>query len=140
MALPGSLLADDMGLGKTLQCACLLQYLRDQGHISKAKPALVVVPFSVMRNWRSELQRWTPSLRARLYHGKHRSFAGLSWIFNGFSWIFHGFSWMFMVLAAVSHSESSETKMCVVTGDAEVLITTYAVLQLDHQKFCEGQK
>ena len=94
----GSLLADDMGLGKTLQCAVLLQYLRDQGHISSKTPALVVVPFSVMRNWGTELQRWTPSLRTRLYHGKYRSMA----------------------------------------DDAEVLITTYAVLQLDQQKFCEG--
>lgn len=72
----GSLLADDMGLGKTLQSAVLLQYLRDEGHITAEKPALVVVPFSVLRNWQSELQRWTPSVRTQLYHGKDRSLEG----------------------------------------------------------------
>lgn len=72
----GSLLADDMGLGKTLQSAVLLQYLRDEGHITAEKPALVVVPFSVLRNWQSELRRWTPSVRTQLYHGKDRSLEG----------------------------------------------------------------
>lgn len=72
----GSLLADDMGLGKTLQSAALLQYLRDEGHITPEKPGLVVVPFSVLRNWQSELRHWTPSLRTQLYHGKDRSLEG----------------------------------------------------------------
>lgn len=72
----GSLLADDMGLGKTLQSAVLLQYLRDQGYISEETPALVVVPFSVLSNWQTELERWTPSLKAQIYHGKDRSLEG----------------------------------------------------------------
>ncbi|CAK9040561.1 unnamed protein product [Durusdinium trenchii] len=72
----GSLLADDMGLGKTLQCAALLQYLCHEGKISVEKPALVVVPFSVLGNWKTELRRWTPSLRPKVYHGKARSLQG----------------------------------------------------------------
>jgi len=52
----GACLADDMGLGKTLQALTLLAHYAPQG------PALVVMPKSVLHNWQSEAQRFTPQL------------------------------------------------------------------------------
>jgi len=48
----GACLADDMGLGKTIQALTLLR-LRQQ-----AGPALVVVPTSLLGNWREEASRF----------------------------------------------------------------------------------
>ncbi len=56
----GCVLADDMGLGKTLQAIALLLHRRRRG------PALVVAPTSVGPNWKRELERFAPTLRARL--------------------------------------------------------------------------
>jgi len=58
----GGLLADDMGLGKTLQALCVLR-----------SPALVVAPTSLIGNWRDEIARFRPGLRASIYHGGERA-------------------------------------------------------------------
>jgi superfamily II DNA or RNA helicase len=61
----GACLADDMGLGKTVQViACLLRR-RERGG---GRPALVVVPASLVGNWRAELARFAPSLRVAFAH------------------------------------------------------------------------
>ncbi len=52
----GALLADDMGLGKTVQTIAFLLSKADEG------PALVVAPASVAPNWKTELERFAPSL------------------------------------------------------------------------------
>jgi superfamily II DNA or RNA helicase len=57
----GALLADDMGLGKTLQALCAVR-----------GRTLVVVPTSVLENWRDEAARFRPSLRCAVYHGPRR--------------------------------------------------------------------
>ncbi len=67
----GSILADDMGLGKTLQVITLLQKLKDDGQLDKAK-AIVVAPTGLLANWQAELQRFAPSLSVFLYHGPAR--------------------------------------------------------------------
>ena len=51
---PGVLLADDMGLGKTLQSLTFLTLLRRERVIRKGRPALVVAPTSLLRNWQDE--------------------------------------------------------------------------------------
>ena len=56
----GALLADDMGLGKTLQAITLLLSRAPQG------PQLVVVPTSVVMNWRDELARFAPALAVKI--------------------------------------------------------------------------
>ena len=53
----GALLADDMGLGKTVQTIAVLLSRAAEG------PQLVVVPASVLFNWREELARFAPSLK-----------------------------------------------------------------------------
>ncbi len=61
----GGCLADDMGLGKTLQVIALLLAIRQSG---PAKPALIVVPASLLGNWRAELERFAPTLRVSYAH------------------------------------------------------------------------
>ena len=49
-------MADDMGLGKTLQTITLLLEQAQSG------PSLIVVPASLVPNWRNELSRFAPTL------------------------------------------------------------------------------
>ncbi len=67
----GSLIADDMGLGKTLQVIAFLLHQQTMGQLDKRK-ALVVVPTSLLTNWRKEIERFAPSLKAQIYHGSQR--------------------------------------------------------------------
>jgi len=64
----GACLADDMGLGKTLQVLALLLCLRREKCQGAHAPALLVVPASLLGNWRSEAARFTPSLRLQFLH------------------------------------------------------------------------
>lgn len=70
----GACLADDMGLGKTIQVLALL--LMDKERSPSAPPSLLVVPASLLGNWRAEAERFAPSLRLHFYHpaesGKER--------------------------------------------------------------------
>ncbi len=63
----GGCLADDMGLGKTIQLLAFLQSLREQGKLES--PSLLVVPKSLIANWRREAERFTPGLRFLEYVG-----------------------------------------------------------------------
>jgi non-specific serine/threonine protein kinase len=89
----GACLADDMGLGKTIQVIALLLRLkhgetpshprsnrREEAH-SKEKsepphvgcydghaPSLIIAPASLLANWKNELTRFGPSLRAGFAH------------------------------------------------------------------------
>ena len=60
----GACLADDMGLGKTIQVLGLLLLL----HKQKARPSLLVLPASLLANWKTEIERFAPSLRVRFLH------------------------------------------------------------------------
>jgi superfamily II DNA or RNA helicase len=66
----GGLLADDMGLGKTIQTLCVLRSGFD-GEVRRQ--TLVVSPTSVLRNWKAEIEKFRPGLRAAIYHGAGRS-------------------------------------------------------------------
>ena len=61
----GACLADDMGLGKTIQVIALLLALKKQG---VRKPSLLVLPASLLNNWKSELDRFAPSISYLLVH------------------------------------------------------------------------
>lgn len=56
----GALLADDMGLGKTVQTISYLLFKAEEG------PALVIAPASVAPNWKTELEKFAPSLHVEI--------------------------------------------------------------------------
>ncbi|MFQ5424271.1 MAG: DEAD/DEAH box helicase [Phycisphaerae bacterium] len=64
----GACLADDMGLGKTIQVLALLLCDWDAIRTPQPKPSLLVVPASLLANWRSEAKRFSPSLKLTFLH------------------------------------------------------------------------
>jgi len=68
----GGCLADDMGVGKTAQVLALLEKRRELRVDGKAGPSLVVVPRSLIFNWKQEAERFTPQLRVLDYTGLNR--------------------------------------------------------------------
>jgi SNF2 family DNA or RNA helicase len=97
----GGCIADDMGLGKTLQTLCLLQKIKEENisyandiqcddrqavqlslfddlfntwpRCTTVKPSMIVVPTSLVYNWVSEINKFTPELRYLVYAGQNRS-------------------------------------------------------------------
>lgn len=63
----GACLADDMGLGKTVQVISLLLELKREQSKKKAA-SLLVVPASLIANWKSELGKFAPSLSYAVVH------------------------------------------------------------------------
>jgi len=70
----GGCLADEMGLGKTVMVLAMLEARRlaraDAG--DPRQPSLVVVPRSLVFNWRQEASRFAPALRVLDYTGGGR--------------------------------------------------------------------
>lgn len=65
----GACLADDMGLGKTVQVLALLAAMKQQlNKGANKKPSLLVLPASLLANWKAEIERFTPSLNTLLVH------------------------------------------------------------------------
>ena len=67
----GGCLADDMGLGKTVQVIALVSMLRRKKRARKAPEGgadLLVVPASLVDNWREEIARFAPWLRVLIAH------------------------------------------------------------------------
>jgi SNF2 family DNA or RNA helicase len=66
----GACLADDMGLGKTLQTIAFLSWRLQQN--SKAKH-IITCPASLIYNWKNELEKFAPELKAFIYNGLQRN-------------------------------------------------------------------
>lgn len=66
----GAVLADDMGLGKTLQTIALLAREKEAHRMDI--PSLVIAPTSLLGNWKRELEKFAPHLRALIYSGPKR--------------------------------------------------------------------
>lgn len=61
----GGILADEMGLGKTLQTITFL--------LSKQKSkSMVITPTSLIHNWKSEFEKFAPSLNIGIVHGSKK--------------------------------------------------------------------
>lgn len=60
----GACLADDMGLGKTIQVIGLFLQLNKE----KCHPHLIVVPASLIANWKSEMEHFAPTLKVFIAH------------------------------------------------------------------------
>jgi non-specific serine/threonine protein kinase len=63
----GACLADDMGLGKTIQVLSLLVSLKETKK-NGDKPSLLVLPASLLANWRDEMKRFAPTLEFCFVH------------------------------------------------------------------------
>ena len=69
----GACLADDMGLGKTIQVLSLLLVLkrrRTQAPTAAGEPgaSLLIVPASLIANWKAEIAKFAPSLKVFYAH------------------------------------------------------------------------
>jgi len=73
----GACLADDMGLGKTIQVLSLLVSLKETRNDGR-KPSLLVLPASLLANWRDEIARFAPTLDACFIHPSETGKTGLS--------------------------------------------------------------
>lgn len=60
----GACLADDMGLGKTVQVLALLNYIKAKRH----EKALLVIPASLIGNWKNEIEKFTPNFKYYIIH------------------------------------------------------------------------
>ncbi len=65
------ILADDMGLGKTIQTLAFLQLLKARGEMQQ--PSLIVMPTSLIGNWKNEIKKFTPDLRYLELYGIDRA-------------------------------------------------------------------
>lgn len=65
----GGCLADDMGLGKTLQTITVLASIYPEA----AEPSLIVMPRSLLFNWKKELDKFAPQLTVETYYGADRA-------------------------------------------------------------------
>ncbi len=54
------------GLGKTLQAAAIIPSHDHRG------ATVIAAPTSLLDNWRSELARFRPELKVRIFHGSER--------------------------------------------------------------------
>jgi len=59
----GACLADDMGLGKTIQILAFLSAIK-----ARKPTSLLVIPASLISNWRSEIERFAPGLAFFVAH------------------------------------------------------------------------
>ena len=75
------LLADEMGLGKTLQTLTWLSLpptsfntgTQSHGEVKDKRPALIVCPTSLVRNWEAEAKKFTPDLKTLVISGPDRA-------------------------------------------------------------------
>lgn len=84
----GGCLADDMGLGKTLQTLLLLQFNKESSpeepevnsdlnptlfnETAIRHTSLLIVPASLVYNWRNEIKKFSPGLNTYCYKGNNR--------------------------------------------------------------------
>ncbi len=70
----GACLADDMGLGKTVQVIALLLLIKKSRKTNDDNPpSLLILPASLLSNWKAELKRFAPSLRCVFIHSSEMS-------------------------------------------------------------------
>lgn len=64
----GGCLADDMGLGKTLQAIAILA----KDYPKEKKSSLIVMPKSLLFNWKKEIEKFAPQLTSYTFYGTDR--------------------------------------------------------------------
>ena len=77
----GACLADDMGLGKTIQVIALL--LLRRAVRKTPRPSLLVVPASLLGNWRRELENFAPDMEFLIAHRSALDASGMKKLSDG---------------------------------------------------------
>ncbi len=68
------ILADDMGLGKTVQVIAFLSKIAEEAkNLGADKTILIVVPTSLMFNWKQEIAKFLKDATLTLHHGEKRA-------------------------------------------------------------------
>ncbi|WP_294957131.1 DEAD/DEAH box helicase [Sulfurovum sp.] len=67
----GGILADDMGLGKTVQTLALFDLLKSKNLLDG--PVLVIMPTSLLGNWKNEIEKFVPNLSYLQLYGIDRA-------------------------------------------------------------------
>ena len=67
----GGILADDMGLGKTVQTLAFLQLLKSKSLLTA--PTLIIMPTSLIGNWKNEIEKFTEELSYLELYGIDRA-------------------------------------------------------------------
>lgn len=65
----GGCLADDMGLGKSIQ---IIAFILSQRQKVSHNVNLIVVPATLIFNWKMEIEKFAPSIHVRIIHGSSR--------------------------------------------------------------------
>ena len=111
------ILADDMGLGKTVQTLAHLHLEKACGRADR--PSLVVLPTSLIANWRSEAQQFAPDLKVLTLHGPERG----------------------LLFAEMAGADLVLTTYPLLVRDQQALLAQeYHVLVLDEAQFVKNPK
>lgn len=128
----GGILGDDMGLGKTAQIIALVAWIIERKIL---KNILIVVPSTLLENWKREFMFFTPSLKPYLHHGAVRSgsielltnesivITSYSMIIND-QYLFNKIKWGAIILdeASLIKNPNSERKISLSSIDADIKI------------------
>ncbi len=128
----GGILGDDMGLGKTAQIIALVSWIIERKIF---KNILIVVPSTLLENWKREFMFFAPSLKPYLHHGAARSgsielltnesivITSYSMIIND-QYLFNKIKWGAIILdeASLIKNPNSERKISLSGIDADIKI------------------
>ena len=128
----GGILGDDMGLGKTAQIIALVAWIIERKIL---KNILIVVPSTLLENWKREFMFFAPSLKPYLHHGSVRSgsieimsnesivITSYSMIIND-QYLFNKIKWGAIILdeASLIKNPNSERKISLSNIDADIKI------------------
>ncbi len=128
----GGILGDDMGLGKTAQILALVAWIIERKIL---KNILIVVPSTLLENWKREFMFFAPSLKPYLHHGAIRSgsielltnesivITSYSMIIND-QYLFNKIKWGAIILdeASLIKNPNSERRISLSGIDADIKI------------------
>ncbi|MBT0812972.1 DEAD/DEAH box helicase [Litoribacter ruber] len=128
----GGILGDDMGLGKTAQTIALIAWLTETDVF---KNILIVVPGTLIENWRREFAFFTPDIVPYIHHGTLRTgsvklletqrvvITSYSMIIND-QFLFNKINWGLVLLDEASHikNPNSERRVSLKNISANVRI------------------
>ncbi|MGB4439072.1 MAG: SNF2 helicase associated domain-containing protein, partial [Sedimentibacter sp.] len=102
----GGILADDMGLGKTLQAISLLLSEKGCGY----RPSIVICPTSLVYNWKSEIEKFSPDISALIIIGNANQRHELISTINDYELIFTSYD---LIKRDIELYQNLEFKYCI---------------------------